>query len=122
MRNADSKGLNEIGQSLEKDLEASIHALTPARAAPHRRESSNGETSGDNLAALLRRVSEASTREVETLIDELHGLRKKLEIDGERIQTDIAKYAELSQSVMQLTTIISDNVTNLAPGTPSINS
>ena len=55
----------------------------------------------------------ASTREVESLIDELHGLRRKLESDGARIQSDIAKYAELSQAVMQLTTIISDNVKNL---------
>jgi hypothetical protein len=77
--------------------------------------------SGDNLGALLRRVSEQSTREVETLIDELHGLRKKLQIDGERIQNEIVRYAELSQGVLQLTTIISDNVKNLAPGTPNVN-
>jgi hypothetical protein len=41
------------------------------------------------------------------------GLRKKLQSDGERIQNDIARYAELSQQVMQLTTIISDNVKKL---------
>ena len=58
-------------------------------------------------------MSEASTREVEGLIDELRGLRKKLQSDGERIQSEIAKYAELSQAVMQLTTIISDNVKKL---------
>jgi hypothetical protein len=77
--------------------------------------------SGDNLGTLLRRVSEASNREIETLIDELHGLRKKLEIHGDRIQSDIARYAELSQGVMQLTTIISDNVKKLPPGAPDVN-
>jgi hypothetical protein len=122
MRNTDSKELIGIGQSLEKDLEASIHALTPARAAPHRPESSNREMSGDNLAALLRRVSEASTREVESLIDELHEIRKGLKDDAERIQSDIVKYAELSQGVMELTAIISDNVKKLPPGTPNLNS
>ena len=61
-------------------------------------------------------MSEASTREIESLIDELHGLGKKLKSDGERIQSDIARYSELSQGVMQLTTIISDNVKNLPPG------
>ena len=66
----------------------------------------------------MRRVSEASTREIESLIDELHTLRKKLESHGERIRNDIARYAELSQGVMQLTTIISDNVKKLPPGVP----
>jgi hypothetical protein len=122
MRNTKSKELIEIGQSFEKDLEASIHALTPANAAPHRPDSSNGEMSGNNLGALLRRVSEASTREVETLIDELHEIRKGLEDDAERIQNDIVKYAELSQGVMELTAIISDSVKKLPSSTPNLNS
>ena len=46
--------------------------------------------SGKNLGTLLARVTERSTREVETLIDELQGLRKKLEVDRDRIQSEIA--------------------------------
>jgi hypothetical protein len=46
-------------------------------------------------------------------------LRRKLQTDGDRIERDIAKHAELSQQVMQLTTIISDSVKKL-PGAPSI--
>jgi hypothetical protein len=122
MRNTKSTGLVEIGQSLEKDLEASIRALTPASAAPHRPESSNGEMSGDNLAALLRQVSEASTREVETLIDELHEIRKGLEDDAERIQNEIVKYAELSQGLRQLTAIISDNIKTIPSGDSNLDS
>jgi hypothetical protein len=113
MKSTKSNGSIEIGQSLERDIAAGIHALTRTSEALHRPENGNGEVSADNLGTLLRRVSEASTREVESLIDELHGLRRKLESDGARIQSDIAKYAELSQAVMQLTTIISDNVKNL---------
>ena len=116
-----SNGSYEIDQSLEKDIGASIHALTTTSEAFRRPENGNGEMSADNLGALLRRVSEASTREVESLIGELHGLRKKLEIDAERIQSDIVRYAQLSQGVMQLTTIISDNVKNLAPSAPNVN-
>jgi hypothetical protein len=71
--------------------------------------------SATDLGILLRRVSEGSTREIDGLINELHGLRKKLETDGNRIQSDIVRYAELSQGVMQLTAIISDNVKQL-PG------
>jgi len=117
MRSTKSNGSTEIGQSLEKDIGASIHASRTSEGF-HRQENGNGEISGDNLGALLRRVSDASTREVESLIDELHGLHKKLESDGERIQSDIAKYAELSQAVMQLTTIISDHVKKLPPSAP----
>jgi len=115
MRSSKSNGLSEIGQSLEKDLGASIHALTRTSSALHRPENGNSEISGDNLSALLRRVSDASTREVECLIDELHGLRKKLENQSEHIQSEIVRYTELSQGVMQLTVIISENVKNLTP-------
>jgi hypothetical protein len=118
MRSIKSNGSYEVDQSLEKDIGASIHALTTTSEAFHRPENGNGEISADSLGALLRRVSEASTREIDSLIDELHGLRKKLESDGERIQSDIAKYAELGRGVMQLTTIISDNVKKLPPGAP----
>jgi hypothetical protein len=108
----------EIDQSLEKDIGASIHALTRNSEAL-RPPDGNGDMSGDNLGALLRRMSEASTHEVESLIGELHELRKKLEIDGKRIQSEIAKYTELSQGVIQLTTIISDSVRKLPNGPPS---
>jgi hypothetical protein len=106
---AKSNGSTEFDQSLERDIGASIDALTTF----HRPENGNGETSGKNLGALLRQVSDAPTREIESLIDELHGLRKKLESDGERIQSDISRYRELSQGVMQLTTIISGSVKKL---------
>ena len=119
MRSSKSNGSTEIDRSLENDIEGNIRTLT--RGAFQRSENGNAEMTGDNLSALLRRVSEASTREVESLIGELRGLRKKLEIDSERIQSDIARYAELSQGVMQLTTIISDNVKNLAPGAATVN-
>jgi hypothetical protein len=110
---AKSNGSTEFDQSLESNIGASIHALTRTSEVFHRPENGNGETSGENLGALLRQVSDAPTREIESLIDELHGLRKKLNSDGERIQSDISRYRELSQGVMQLTTIISGNVKKL---------
>jgi hypothetical protein len=113
MRSAESNLSTEIDQSLERDLGANIRALKRTNGAFH---SADSEMSGDNLGALLRRVSDASTREIESLIDELHALRKTLESHGERIQSDIARYAELSQGVMQLTVIISDNVKRLPSG------
>jgi DNA anti-recombination protein RmuC len=77
------------------------------------------EKAAESLDTSLRRVSEASTREIENLVDEFHGLRQKLETDLSRIQRDVAEYTELSKGVMQLATTISDGVKKL-PGVPGI--
>jgi hypothetical protein len=119
MRTAKPNGSTEIDRSLEKDIGRNVHELTRANAAFSQVEDGNDEMSAVNLRTLLRRVAEASTHQVEALIDELHGLRRKLASDGDRIQSDIERYAELSQGVMQLTAIISDSVKKI-PGGPSI--
>ena len=75
------------------------------------------KTSAEELAALLRPVSEAPIREIEKLINQLQRLRTQLENAGNRIQRDIAQYTELSQQSMQLTAIISDSVKKLPDGT-----
>jgi hypothetical protein len=49
----------------------------------------------------------------------LRGLREKLKTDCDRIQGDVAKYAELSQAAKQLTASISDSVVSL-PNAPGI--
>jgi hypothetical protein len=87
---------------------------------PAQVEQSTDDLSSSNLLdTLLRRVSEASTREIENLMSELHGLRKKLQSDGNRIQKDITKYTELSQGILQLATIVSDSVKKI-PGASDI--
>jgi len=82
-------------------------------------ESSSGAMSGEHLGNLLRQLSRTSLGEIDSLISELQTLRRKLQADGDRIERDIADYAELSHRVMQLTTIISDSVKKL-PGAPGI--
>jgi hypothetical protein len=95
----------EIGQNIQE--------LTCADAAFRQPENGNDEMSANTLGTLLRRATNLSMREVENLIDELQALRKKLETDGDRIQSDFIRYTELSQGVLQLTAIISDNVKKL---------
>jgi methyl-accepting chemotaxis protein len=73
----------------------------------------SSEVAADGLETLLCRVSEVSTGEIESLIDEFNGLRKKLQTDLSRIQRDIAEYRALSQAVMQLTASISDSMNKL---------
>jgi hypothetical protein len=98
-------------RSLELELGRNIHKLARSGAAV-REPAGDGETSAENLGNLLRQVSKTSMGEIDNLISELQTLRRKLQTDGDRIQRDIAKFAELSQQVMQLTTIISDSVKN----------
>jgi peptidoglycan hydrolase CwlO-like protein len=113
-------GSAEIEKSLEVEVEGIIHELPRGSSAVFRQgETSDAETSPDNLAELLRRVAEASTREVDSLIGDLQALRRKLNTDGNRIQREIAEYTELNQQVMQLTNIISESVKKL-PATPGI--
>ena len=96
------------------------HYEPPAGGAVFRQpESGDDERPAENLGSLLRQVSKTSTGKIDNLISDLQTLRRKLQTDGERIQLDNTKYAELSQQVMQLTTIISDSVKKL-PGAPSI--
>jgi hypothetical protein len=119
MRNTNSHEPAEILESLENDIISNTRELTRNSAALRQADNGNGELSAPDLGTLLRRVAEASTREVEALIDELGGLRKKLMSDGDRIQGDIERYAELSQGVMQLAAIISDSVKKI-PGAPTL--
>jgi hypothetical protein len=54
--------------------------------------------------------------------DRLKSPRKKLDDDGHRVQRDIVEYASLSQSVIQLTKIVSEGMTHVkkVPDAPII--
>jgi len=118
MRNTKANRSTEIDQSIEMEIGKNIHDLKRDSAAFRQSENGDDEMSANNLNRLLRRMTEASTRDIENLIDELHRLRKKLETDHDRIQSDVVEYAALSQGAMQLTTIIADSVKTL-PGAPA---
>jgi hypothetical protein len=99
-------------------MQRNVHELKRASAATFSQtDNDNPKMAANDLATLLGRVSEVSTREVENLIDELRGLREKLKADCDRIKGDVSDYAELSHGVLQLTTNISDNA-NILPSAP----
>ena len=109
----------EIGRSLAMEANEHIRPLPPGITAFRRAKQIDGEASPENLNSLLGKVSETSMHGIDSLIDELHTLRSKLQNDSDRIQRDIAKYAALSEQVMQMTKIIADSVHKL-PDTPSM--
>lgn len=69
------------------------------------------DTSVTNVNSLIQRVAGASLGEIENLITELERLRDMLHSEGQRVQREIAGYAQLSHAAMKSTRIISENMT-----------
>jgi uncharacterized sporulation protein YeaH/YhbH (DUF444 family) len=109
MNTAKPLGLDEIEISSEVDVRRNIRERDQV-------ETGDLKASAEELAALMRRLSDASMREIDQLMNQLQKLRTQLRTTGDRIQKDIAAYAELSQQTMQLTSIIVDSVTKLPRG------
>jgi hypothetical protein len=65
----------------------------------------------DSIGSLLKRVAGSSVHEINRVIAELQTLRDLLHDEGARTQREIAKYAQLSQSAMQTTNLIAENLT-----------
>jgi len=119
MKSAKPNGSAEISQSLEMEIRENIHELSRASDVVRQAEIEGDEIAANSLSPFLQRVAEASRREIEYLIRDLQALDKKLQADVSRIQHDMEEYVELSQGVMQLTSIIADSVRKL-PGAPGI--
>ena len=110
-------GTTEIDKSLEVEIAKSVHQSKRGAVVP-RPASADHETTANKLGKLFRQITKSSIGEIDSLIDELHSLRKKLEADSALIEQAIARHSEHSHGVMQLTTIIADNVKRLPTPTP----
>ena len=122
MNFAKQRGTGDGDKPTEVEIEGNIRELVRRDATALRQGSGENDVAANRLSSLLRRVSGNSAREIDNLITELKTLRDKLQSDGTRVERDIIEYAALSQSVSQLTKIISDGVTQVkkVPDAPSI--
>jgi chemotaxis protein histidine kinase CheA len=104
------------------EIEGNIRELVRRDATAFRQVENDSDMAANNLSTLLRRVSGNSAREIENLIGELSTLRDRLQADSDRVEREIVEYASLSQSVIQLTKIIAEGVTQVkkVPDAPSI--
>jgi hypothetical protein len=107
-----SRGLQRSDKTGE--LEGNIRDLVRRQGGAARQSNNNSEDAARELASLVNRVSGDATREVDHLIGGLSHVRQKLEHDAARIHHDIVEFASLSQSVMQLTNIVSDGMSHVA--------
>ena len=73
----------------------------------------DGEIGAGSVNALLQRVAGSTFKEIDRLIDELQGLRDLLQSEGQRVQCELVKYAQLSQAVMKSTKVIAEGMSQL---------
>ena len=96
------------------EVEGNIRELVRRQRSAVRESNNNSEDAARELASLVNRVSGDATREVDHLIGGLSHVRQKLDDEAARIHHDIVEFASLSQSVMQLTNIVSDGMSHVA--------
>ena len=96
------------------EVEGNIRDLVRRQRSAVRQSNNNYEDAARELASLVNRVSGDATREVDHLIGGLSHVRQKLDDEAARIHHDIVEFASLSQSVMQLTNIVSDGISHVA--------
>jgi hypothetical protein len=89
-----------------KDGESVRHDFAP-RQRP-REEDATG-----HLGSLLQRVAKTALQEIDDLLAELRRRRENLLSESARVQREIIAYAELSQSAVQSTQIITQRLSSL---------
>jgi hypothetical protein len=116
------RGSSGMEASAEGEVEGKIHELVRRDRGSFRHADSGGETATNDLSNLLRRVSANSAGEIDGLIRELQLLREKLMADGNRVERDIIEYAALSQSVIEMTKIITESMLQVKklPAAPAL--
>ena len=102
---ASSEFEGEIREFIRRDV-AHIRRPGAGEAAPQ-----NAEQATANLNSLLDRVSGSSVGEIDALIADLRNVRDFLHSEGERVQREIASYAQLSQVAMTSVKIIAESMT-----------
>ena len=100
------------GSATETSVEGEIREfvrrdVTGGRRLPH---VDSTEFGSGNMNFLIDRVSGNSIKELDNLIAELQAVRDYLQAEGERVQREIANYAQVSQAAMSSAKIILDSM------------
>jgi hypothetical protein len=99
----------------DPELEGKFREVIRRDAAPMRKPQAEGdnEIGAPGINALLQQIAGSTFNEIDRLIDELQGLRYLLQSEGERVQREIVKYAQLSQAAMKSTKVIAEGMSQL---------
>jgi hypothetical protein len=78
-----------------------------------------GSENAPDYSSLVSGISVRSIEEIDHLIDGLQGLREKLQKDGARLHRQIEQHVSFSQSIVQLSEIISDGMASVSKAVPA---
>jgi hypothetical protein len=81
--------------------------LTPARKF---RFESDGDDAANEISTLIARIAGTSVAEIDKLLDELQSVRDYLQAEGERVEREAARYAQVSQTALASVRIITDSM------------
>lgn len=102
----------ETAEASGNGFEGEIREFVRRDFAPLRRSSEvhSAEFAAGNISSLVQRVAGTSLQEIDNLIGELQSVRDYIASEGERVQREIASYAQLNHAAMTSTRIISDSM------------
>jgi hypothetical protein len=112
--------LSEIDQAAEEaakvsEVEGDIREFVRRDVSVFRRPRQENSDPANEISALIQRVSAASVAEIERVMAELTMVRDMLRNEGERVQREIAGYANLSQAAMTSMKIIAESLSQWKP-------
>jgi hypothetical protein len=96
-----------IRDFVRKDV---AHLRRPASGGDSTEREPSAEATVNNVNSLIQRIAGTSRSQIETLVSELESLRDLLHAEGQRVQREITRYAQLSQAAMKSTRMIADNI------------
>jgi hypothetical protein len=91
-------------------IELDMHDLLRTKNARplHEAKSAVSEFSSEAF-----QISDRSIQEIDHLIEGLRGVRQKLDTDRSRLQREMARHVEFSETVLRLTKIVSDGMAHV---------
>ena len=92
------------------EFEGEIREFIRRDVAHLRRPNEANSEAANSIHSLLDRVSGSSVTEIDSLIADLRNVREFLKSEGERVQREIASYAQLSQVAMTSVKIIAESM------------
>jgi hypothetical protein len=101
--------LGDISQKVA-EFEGELQDVVRKNVTYWRKPSEGGE-GAEGVNTLIQRVAGASLDEIDRVISQLEMMRETLRQEGERVQREIAGYAELSHSAMSSMKVIAESLT-----------
>lgn len=100
----------EEAAAMVATVEGEIRDFVRRDVGPPPRRQEAADLQPQNLNQLIEKVGGTSIKELDQLISELTVVRDYLKAEGERVQREIANYAQVSQAAMSSAKVILDSM------------